>query len=96
MLGIACRPYRNLSLELCDLDLEHANLLLHLPHGHLALPQRRVVDVALLVQDAQLVVAVNELNTSVVTCIHSSLEGVERGEVSGQRNVGVWVWGLAG
>mmetsp|Transcript_8843 Transcript_8843/g.23427 ORF Transcript_8843/g.23427 Transcript_8843/m.23427 type:complete len:394 (+) Transcript_8843:295-1476(+) len=68
-------PPRHLDLtaQLSHLQVEHPDLLLALADRELALAQHRLLHVALLVQDAQLVVAVDELDARVVALLDHRL-----------------------
>ena len=62
-----------LSLPLFDLEVDHSDLLFFGADGLLSFFEAILLDVALLVVDAQLIISIDQLNTHVVSALASHL-----------------------
>ena len=66
----------DLPLDFTDLDTDHPDIILHLLDLGLSLPEDVLLDVGFLVEDAEFIVAVDELNTDVITSFADGLRGI--------------------
>lgn len=61
------------SLELIDLNEDHSDVIFEIFYGNFRLPEDIFLNVGLFIEDAELIVSVNELDTSVVSILTSLL-----------------------
>ncbi len=62
-------PQFNLPIKLLNLNPNHPNIILQIPHGHLTLPQNILLNITLLIQNTQLIIPINKLYPRIVAVL---------------------------
>ena len=72
-------PQLHLPIKLLNLNPNHPNIILQIPHGHLTLPQNILLNITLLIQNTQLIIPINKLYPRIVAVLTSVLVLLAKG-----------------